>query len=598
MRKALIAIGVGKTDGSFPALNGAAKDARDFHAWGKAQGFDCTLLVDERKKKVRVADVYEAIDGYVRQNIYSQIIVYFSGHGILKAPECELWLMSGAPRNGNEVINVQGSIFNARTCGIPHVVFISDACRSLPTDLKNAALSPGCQVFPYIAWRPPVPEVDVFYATLPGDIALELPPDETITRDRGLLTQCLLAALEGKVPEVIESANVDGVAGHIVSSRPLKAWLTSELPLAASDISFKLQQHPDVRIESDMPKYLSKLNGGASAFKLVPSSAAAAQTWSIAHGMHQNAGKARRLVPVRDPVRNGQRLNLGQSSTTVTSSLATPLGKGGQRDSISRVLHAASPAQHVHTGFVSQGGWIESAMGERGAVMVSSDTRHSWIELHDEGGLPGIPFGTPTERVALRFANGRGIVLAVLPGYFATVVFDGDQIATVNYTPSLGSPNFQEFASCSTEIEERRTQVAVAAKQGTFSLESADIKNAAEFVRTGEAVDTTLSIYLSYAYARAGKFAAIHEISAMLSRRGQPIPFDVAMLAAQGSGGAFARELPGMPMLTQGWMMFGEYEAVLPQPLSQVRQFLLPSLWATFSPDGMSILERYIQKKD
>ncbi|MFT3812961.1 MAG: caspase family protein [Acidovorax sp.] len=596
MRKALIAIGVGNTDGSFPKLKGAAKDARDFHAWGKAQGFDCTLLVDERKK-IRVADVYEAIDSYVRQNTYSQIIVYFSGHGILKAPECELWLMSGAPRNGNEVVNVQGSIFNARTCGIAHVVFISDACRSLPTDLKTAALSAGQQVFPYIAWRPPVPEVDVFYATLPGDIALELPPDETIARDRGLLTQCLLAALEGKVPQVIKSADVDGVAGHIVPSRPLKAWLTSQLPLTASDISFKLQQHPDVRIESDMPKYLSKLKDGAGASRLVPSSATAVPTWNTAHSMHQNAGKVCRLVPSREPVRGPWPL-LGQALTTVTSSPATSLGTHPQRDSIARVFHAANPAQHVHTGFVSQGGRVESAMGERGVVMVSSDAHHSWIELDDEGDLPGIPRGTTTERVALRFANGRGIVLAVLPGYVGTVVFDGGEIATVNYTPSLGSPNFQEFASCSAEIEERRTQVAVAAQRGTFSLESAGLTDAAEFVRTGAAVDPTLSLYLSYAHARAGKFAAIHEISAMLSHGGQPVPFDVAMLAAQGSGGPFPRELPGMPMLTQGWLMLGEHEAVLPQPLSQARQLLLPSLWATFSPDGMSILERYIQKKD
>lgn len=596
MPKALIAIGVGITDGSFPKLKGAVKDARDFHSWGKTQGFDCTLLVDDRRK-VRVADVYEAIDGYVRQNTYSQIIVYFSGHGILKAPDCELWLMSGAPRNGNEVINVQGSIINARSCGIEHVVFISDACRSLPTDMKGAALNSGQEVFPYIAWRPPLPEVDVFYATLPGDIALELPPDATVARDRGLLTQCLLAALEGKVPQVIKSTDVNGVAGQIVPSRPLKAWLTSELPLAASDISFKLQQHPDVRIESDMPKYLSKLQEGAGATKLFPSSAATAPTSSTAHAMHQSAGKVRRLVAPRDPVR-GLRPRFGQSVTAVTSTRAFATDKASPRDSIARVFHAANPAQYVRTGFVSQGGMIEYAMGERGAVKVSSDAHHSWIELDDAGTSTGKAQVASIERVALRFSNGRGIVLAVFPGYVGTVVFDGDQIATVNYTSTLGSASFQEFASRSSEIEERRTQVAIAAQRGTFSLESPGLEDVAGFVRTGETVDPTLSIYLSYAHARAGKFAVIHEVSEMFSKSNQPVPFDVAMLAAQGTGGAFPRDFPGMPMLTQGWLMFGGHEAVLPKSLSQARQFLLPSLWATFSSDGMSILERYIQKKD
>lgn len=597
MRKALIAIGVGNTDGGFAKLKGAAKDARAFHAWGTAQGFDCTLLVDDRRKKIRVADVYEAIDGYVRQRIYSQIIVYFSGHGILKAPECELWLMSGAPRNGNEVINVQGSIFNARTCGIEHVVFISDACRSLPAELKDAVLSSGQHVFPFIAWRPPVPEVDVFYATLPGDVALEVPPDAALARDRGLLTECLLAALEGKVPQVITSSvDVDGVEGQTVPSRPLKAWLTSELPLAASNISFKLQQHPDIRVESDVTKYLAKLKGSPAPSRLVPSSVAAAPTWSSAHGMHQSAGRVRRLVAPRQSVR-GPRPRLGQSLPTEKSTLGHNLYTYSQSDDIARVLHATNPAQYVRTGFVSQGRLIEHAVGEQGALKVSSDSHHSWIELDDAGNATGSDCDNITGRVALRFRNGRGIVLAVFPGYVGTVISDSDQVVTVNYTPSFGSANFQEFTSCAGEIEERHKQVALASQRGTFSIDSTTFNDAAAFVRADAAAYPTLSIYLSYAYARAGKFAAVNEVSALMSRRGQSVPFDVAMLAAQGSR-TFPTELPGMPMLTQGWLMLGAHETTLPEALKQARQFLVPSLWATFSPDGMSILEQYIQKKD
>lgn len=141
--------------------------------------------------------------------------------------------------------------------------------------------------------------------------------------------------------------------------------------------------------------------------------------------------------------------------------------------------------------------------------------------------------------------------------------------------------------------------MALASQRGTFSIDSTNFNDAAAFVRAGAAVDTTLSIYLSYAYARAGKFAAVNEVSALMSRRGQSVPFDVAMLAlAAQESKAFPTELPGMPMLTQGWLMLGAHETTLPKALKQARQFLLPSLWATFSPDGMSILEQYIQKKD
>ena len=119
MATALVAIGVGKTNGEFHELKGAAQDAKEFHDWGVAQGFDCVLLADA-DRKVRVADVYEEINTFVGKGIYSQIVVYFSGHGVLQAPDCELWLMSGAPDNPNEVINVCGSIQAARSTGIEH----------------------------------------------------------------------------------------------------------------------------------------------------------------------------------------------------------------------------------------------------------------------------------------------------------------------------------------------------------------------------------------------------------------------------------------------------------------------------------------------
>lgn len=592
MSKALIAIGVGKTDGIFSELKGAADDAREFHAWGQAQGFDCTLLVDDQDKKVRVADVYEAIEQYVRQSTYSQIIVYFSGHGVLKAPDCELWMMSGAPRNPNEVINVHGSITQARTCGIAHVVFISDACRTLPEGMNVAAVSAGQHVFPYIAWRSPVPEVDVFYATLPGDVALEAPPDENVARDRGLLTQCLLAALGGKVPQVIQATVVDGISWDIVPSRPLKDWLTSTLPLTASDISFSLQQHPDVRIESDISKYLSKLQAGAGVSSLASSSMAAAPAQSTANSRYQTQDTARRLVPSRVSFRDPS----VQKSEAVFSLPTATHGVSAQHNEMAKVVGMSSAFESVRTGLVSVGGRIESATGNLGAIKVSSDTQDSWIDLAPADSSTVSQRDATTKQVALRLENGRGLVLSVFPGYIGTVILDRGQVKTVNYNPTPSSANYQDFSSFAAEIEGLRINVADAARSGRFSLESAEFESAAKFVHSGQITDLTLAMYVSYAYARAGKFAEVQEISAMLNRREVPLPFDVALLAVQSSGGPLPNLLPGMPMLTQGWLSFGRYEELLPPQLNQARQFLVPSLWATFSPDGMSILERYMHK--
>jgi len=65
-------------------------------------------------------------------------------------------------------VNVPGSIWLARNVGIPHVVVISDACRSRPNTSRLSQVQGGV-IFPNESPRTPRPAVDVFYAALPGD---------------------------------------------------------------------------------------------------------------------------------------------------------------------------------------------------------------------------------------------------------------------------------------------------------------------------------------------------------------------------------------------------------------------------------------------
>jgi hypothetical protein len=109
-------------------------------------------------------------------------------------------------------------------------------------------------------------------------------------------------------------------------------------------------------------------------------------------------------------------------------------------------------------------------------------------------------------------------------------------------------------------------------------------------------VDPTLGIYACYAYARAGKFKEIADIYRTMSMEPEAVPFDVAMLAAQTAGATFPSAAPGMPLLTQGWMMLDRFQQSIPTALAQAREFLEPSLWATFSDAGMKILEAYVSE--
>src|SRR5271166_2449594 len=97
-RKA-ICIGVNRAPGMTP-LTAAAKDATDFEAWAKDQGCDTVLLTDQPPpSKVMLNDIFEAVEQVVTRGTYDQLIVYFSGHGILLAPGAEYWLLSGGPTN-------------------------------------------------------------------------------------------------------------------------------------------------------------------------------------------------------------------------------------------------------------------------------------------------------------------------------------------------------------------------------------------------------------------------------------------------------------------------------------------------------------------
>ncbi len=584
MVKALIAIGVGNTAGdSFPKLKGAVKDAKAFHAWGKAQGFDCELFVDERRRKVRFADVFDALDNFVNKGIYSQIVVYFSGHGILKAPDCELWLLSGAPRIPSEVINVRGSIDNARASGVEHVVFISDACRALPADMAQASLSVGSSLFSVIRYTPPLPEVDVFYATLPGNVALEVPPDATNQRDRGLMTQCLLDALEGRVPEVIHDFVEAGEASRVVPCRPLKTWLTAALPLAAAAISLRLQQMPEARIESDPSrKYLAKLASVVPTSQLRPSSAAQACRPLAIETMSTYEGPGtRRLVAANTPGGAKRRSHTRDAAPRLGRTLSSTATRAA---SIAKIIESTAAARSEAD--VSIKGAVVRSVAGAGQMELVTDNRDSWINLAPNSG----------SALALRFENGSGFVVASIPGYVTTVVVQDGRIATVNYTPAPGSRNYSEYVTVASELEARRAAAAVDALNGNFSIESSGDIALADYVRLHKRVDPTLGIYACYAYSRAGRFDEIIDIYNVMSMEPEAVPFDVAMLAAHSAGAMFPSVARGIPLLTQGWMMLDRFQQSLPMALAQAREFLQPSLWATFSEAGMHILEAYVSE--
>ena len=453
MKKALISIGIGRTGGSLPPLKGAVQDARDIYAWGQRQGFDCTLLVDEANK-VRVADAFEALQEYLNAGTYSQIVVYFSGHGILQAPGCELWLMSAAPGNPNEVINVPASMTNARSCGLEHVVFISDACRTLPTNLHQAALGQGGHLFPYLNIQSPLPELDVYYATLPGDPAHEITGDEAAKRERGLFTGCLLDALSGGVHEVLTDLDISGVLSRVVHGRPLKIWLATAVPIAAEHASVVLRQKPEIRIESDNSKFLARFSSNHQPPNAASVSAQHHHSVDSVNGANR---AARRLIPSR-AARAGACAAHNPARTTAANSPQPTDSRF--RDQLAQSLAIASSFDAdiaVFGGAVTAGFWHHGKLKE--------SSRGDAFLLHlPETVVSEAPMHPLRRTLTLTLEDGSCIPLNAPQGYVTTVNLDGVRIGSINCVAKRRSAGGGGSPTAGAEIDQLRIEAALLAR--------------------------------------------------------------------------------------------------------------------------------------
>jgi Caspase domain len=165
VKRAAIVIGVDKV-GDLPRLNAAASGARTVADWLGAEGFAVKRFIDDQNP-VRVGDIEPVVRELVERGTLEQLVIYFAGHGFINHSS-EIWLLSDARRNGNEAISLTEAREAARSFGVPNVVFISDACRSLADSLQTRNVR-GSLMFPNTPLIGPVAtEVDKFLATRIG----------------------------------------------------------------------------------------------------------------------------------------------------------------------------------------------------------------------------------------------------------------------------------------------------------------------------------------------------------------------------------------------------------------------------------------------
>lgn len=567
MKRGAVIIGVNKT-GNLPVLKAAASGAREFACWADKHGLEVTLLTDENGQSISISKIIEAISSFVEKKTFTQLVVFFSGHGILRGPDTELWLLSGAPSNSNEAVNVPKSIWNARNSGISHIVVISDACRSWTTTSLFSQVE-GCVIFPNKNPSPARPEVDVFYATIPGDPAIEARVANSNNEYHGIFTKCLLKGLSGKVPEVIEQVNVS-TPRWIIPSWNLKPYLEKEVPTFAAKIDIQLEQNPDIRVESHPPNYLAEVPPPAIPYGGTPHK-------QYAIGSTTPTVSFRQVFKMYK--RPGEYEHIPEQ----------PKFPKEFQPAINRLLKAKGRESfETRTGFTVIGANVIKAIvtGEIDFHLFQEKNAHQ-IRVREDNNF------RQAKSILLQFAGGNGIALAVLPGFIGTVVVEDERVVNVNYTPSRGTDKYSEYQHAESQIEQRRAFVAVAARNGSLRLEPEEADKVASYLRVLKSFDPTLGIYAVYAYAQSGSLEGVKSVYDYMSQEREPVLFDVALLA---------EELPNLqplydnriapfcPMLTQGWSFLEPDQELIPAAVRQAGQHLVPALWTTFDSKGVDIL--------
>ncbi|MBI4220125.1 MAG: caspase family protein [Chloroflexi bacterium] len=584
MDRAAVVIGVNRT-GKLPALRAAVSGAKKFGHWLKQEGFDVNLLVDD-KKPVTLARISGQISELVRRGTLRQLVIFFSGHGFLNVGRDETWLLSNAPLDANEAINVAENVVLARESGIPSVVMISDACRSTPESIQSSRVR-GSLIFPNEeVTSNPRPEIDRFFATLPGSASFEIAVGGTAKQYRAVFTDCFLQAYVKPDVGMARQVLVEGEQIRVIPNRNLKEYLRREVPARMQELKVPVRQLPDAIVESGEDVYLGKV---------------APRPDSEKYGIGGVAGLL--VMPVRTTVDVGDVAQYA-FARAIGSRIDVPIPS---REAIDRVASESgfnAAVDGVRTSEERGPDHFESTtglkvIGTRVIEFLGLGVRVD--KLYEEPEASYIRINTPfpsrgaATSVILRFADGSGTVVAGLGGYIGTISVEGGRVANVSYVPSTNSDRWAEYVEERSRLRDLRTIVAAAARFGAFRVDKRDAGTVADRIRFLKAVDPTLGLYSAYAYAEVGISREVESVREIMANDISAMLFDVAMLAgemARGDRGANLPIVPFCPMLAQGWNLLRVKKARLHPIVDAARDHLLPSLWTTFDSAGMDRILR------
>jgi hypothetical protein len=585
MKRAAVVIGVSKT-GGLPELDSPAVGADAFASWLKAEGFDVKTITDAAAS-VTYQQVQDAIKAFVDAATYQQLVIYFSGHGFWKN-DTELWLLTNAPSDANAAISWVETAEFAKDCGIPSVVLISDACRSVPNTPQWSRVR-GSIVFPNSDVARSRAKVDKFMAAAAGRPAYEVPLAAN-ARKESVFTHCFLRAFKAPDQEMIQSISEGGETIQVVPNRRLGKYLQREVAALLASVNIQLDQAPDAEVLSDENIYIGRVH--LDALESVKTAEARVPSEDGSRARSEPVVHLRDVATVAVERALGQEPQVTPEEARAIEQLAAT---SGFNDAVDQAKTVAEVSHfETETGFAIIGASIAEAVplnGARATILTPGDGRN-----------PGIVRIEPRSSacsVAIAFANGCGTVLAALRGYIGHVLADGNGIAAVSYVPSDNSWRWSGYKQRRERIEQLRAAVAAAVRMGVFRLDDKErAARLAQEIRIDKGLDPALGLFAAYAYGEADRRADIESVLRYMRDDLNADLFDVAMLARKlGPPSTYAPPaVPLCPMLTQGWNFLRVRGVRLPQALNDAQDELERALWTTFKPTRTKLIFDAIQR--
>lgn len=574
--RAAIAIGVDRTGGLEP-LAAAAKGALEVETWFKDEGYQVTPLVDSDNHKVKVGDIFDAVSMALETVTLTTLVIYFAGHGYFSVGS-EIWLLSGAGDNPGEAVNLGESTVAARRCGLANVVFVADTCRSVPQTLQANAVK-GSSIFP-IRTATVETQIDTFFATNPGDVAVEVALDAARKNYDGLFTKALRGLHERAPKEELVVLNHGGHDISVLPNRRLRRLVPDFFVREARAIGAVISQTPSLRIESDEPFFVASAKaapaitnrGGAALVDPEPRALGAGNARNMARAARNLIAKAELQPPppIRDPGADPDELRLTKEALAQRDAET----HGGSETQCCVVISGGS----IIAGLCLGGPWgsVDNS-GSADNLFRVHNAQHDWS-----------PCTTPGSAV-LRFNDGRGTVVATIPGYVVSLILKDGGLIGVSYTPAPGSARRHEYEYFKDQAEERRAIAATTARHGLLAMDREDAAKFADFIRVGKDIDPTLGIYAALAYANVGLGKDAVSVMRYMQESLSANLLDVWLLAGADPAERVRQPLvPVCPMLSQAWDYLRPNKVEIPAVLAAAARH--QSLWTTFQPEAMDAI--------